>query len=303
MMDTASPSGAWPALALARRHDPSSRRPVMLRAPGGLRRMGSVAESDVAALAAWPHWIQVLPQAVVLDFGDTPADAALAEVHQALRAQGLIRAWRDEPYPWFDEDVQRQAVIERAASRLWGALTFGAHCNGYVADPQGRPSHLWIARRSLTKATDPGRLDNLIGGGVPLGQTPREALRREAWEEAGLTPTQLRGLHAADVLEIHADIAEGLQHEWLFVYDLALPDGVTPCNQDGEVAEHRLLPVDQALACAADGSMTTDAALATLAFALRWRLLPEPQAGALAAELQALRVPAACAARIDPPAP
>jgi hypothetical protein len=38
---------------------------------------------------------------------------------------------------------------------------------------------------------------------------------------------------------------------------------------DGEVAEFRLLPVAEALARAAAGELTTDAALATLDFALR----------------------------------
>ena len=78
------------------------------------------------------------------------------------------------------------ALIERAAARFWGTLTFGAHANGYVADAQGRPTHLWIARRSTHKATDPGKLDNLVGGGVPHGQTPFETLVREGFEEAGL---------------------------------------------------------------------------------------------------------------------
>ena len=44
-----------------------------------------------------------------------------------------------------------------------------------------------------------------------------------------------------------------------------------------------LLPVATALACAADGEMTVDAALATLDFALRHGLLPEAEADVLAA--------------------
>ena len=82
----------------------------------------------------------------------------------------------------WDEHGVSHATIERAAARFWGTLTLGAHCNGYVADAHGRPTHLWVARRSLSKPTDPGMLDNLIGGGVPLGQSPLEALQREAFE-------------------------------------------------------------------------------------------------------------------------
>ena len=113
--------------------------------------------------------------------------------------------------------------MERAAARFWGTLTLGAHANGYVADAQGRPTHLWIAQRSFTKATDPGKHDNLIGGGVPDGQSPLQALVREGWEEAGLHPEQMRAAQAGSVLRLQRDIPEGLQHEWLYVFDLPLP--------------------------------------------------------------------------------
>ena len=63
-------------------------------------------------------------------------------------------------------------------------------------------------------------------------------------------------------------------HEQLHCFDLRLPAGVTPINQDGEVAEWHLLPLADALALAAADAMTIDAALVTLDFALRHRLLP-----------------------------
>ena len=146
-----------------------------------------------------------------------------------------------------------------------------------MADAAGRPSHLWIARRSYTKPTDPGRLDNMIGCGVALGQTPREAVVREGWEEAGLEPAQMAGLVAGGLVDLECDIPEGRQHERLHVFDLQLPAGFAPRNIDGEVPEHRLMPVAEALARAAAGELTTDATLATLDFAVRHGLV-EPSA-------------------------
>ena len=170
-----------------------------------------------------------------------------------------------------------------------------------MADPlNGRPTHLWIARRAFDKPTDPGRLDNLIGAGVPHGQTPLEALRREAWEEAGLLPDEVKELRPGRVIELACDIPEGWQHEWLYVFDLALPPGRVPHNQDGEVHEHRLMPVDEALRRAAGGEMTTDAALATLDFALRHAMLPAEEAAGLSARLAALCVETERAARFEP---
>lgn len=142
----------------------------------------------------------------------------------------------------WDEHGVSHATIERAAARFWGTLTLGAHCNGYVADAHGRPTHLWVARRSLSKPTDPGMLDNLIGGGVPLGQSPLEALQREAFEEAGLAPTEIAQATPGRMVALHCDIPEGLQREHLHVYDLRLPPGRTPENQDGEVAWHQCWP-------------------------------------------------------------
>ena len=296
----------WPCLGQARQAHWDRRVPVCLVAPGEPpARIGSVDRTHLPALLDDGVPLTVAPDGVARwwPLPREHRDATLAALHLRLRDRGLIRAWRDEPYPLLDEEGALQAVIERAASRFWGSITFGAHCNGYLADAQGRPTHLWVARRSDSKPTDPGMLDNMIGGGVPHGQTPREALLREAWEEAGLMPDQMAGLQRGRVLELCCDIPEGLQHEWLHVYDLALPPGVEPLNQDGEVAWHRLMPVAQALDHARRGDMTVDAALATLDFALRHGLLAPQDAAVQAPALQALQVAPARAERIDPAVP
>ena len=175
--------------------------------------------------------------------------------------------------------------------RFWGTLTFGAHATGYVAGADGRPEKLWIARRAADKATDPGKFDNLIGGGVPAGQAPLQALVREGWEEAGLLPAHLLDVRAGSTLRLCRDIPEGLQHEWLHSFDLALPRaGLRPQNQDGEVAGFELLPVAQALRLAASNAMTVDAALVTLDFALRHRLLSIEESNRLGRQVANLRI-------------
>jgi hypothetical protein len=95
---------------------------------------------------------------------------------------------------------------------------------------------------------------------------------------------QLQGLVRGRVLRLLRDIPEGLQREWIHVYDLALPAGLEPTNQDGEVAELSLHPLPKALALAASDEMTVDASLVTLDFALRHRLLDDATAHALAIE-------------------
>jgi 8-oxo-dGTP pyrophosphatase MutT (NUDIX family) len=275
---------AWPALAAARAHDPATRVPFAVALEGSMIEAGSVARPHAPALRRWPQWVQVNEQRVALVAPAAERADALAEMNHALRADGLIVAWRDEPFPLFDVNGRTLGVsMERAATRFWGTLTLGAHCNGYVADAHGRPAHLWIARRAPTKATDPNRLDNLIGGGVPAGQSPLDTVIREGWEEAGLLPGQMRALQRGRVLRLLRDIPEGLQREWIHVYDLALPAGLVPCNQDGEVAELALRDLGRALALAASDEMTVDAALVTLDFALRRGLFDPAAHAALSA--------------------
>lgn len=273
-----TPATDWPAITAARLSDPAKRLPFFIRDQQHAQLTGSVARLHLPALAQWANALQITDQAVTLTLPAAARTAFFAQANQALRSQGLITGWRNETFPVVAQtSAALLATQERAACRFWGCTTYGAHCNAYVVDGNGRPSHLWIARRALDKATDPGLLDNLVGGGVPHGQTPAQAVQREAWEEAGLLPAHLQHLAAGRRLRVARDVAEGFQLEDVSVYDLALPAGLTPCNQDGEVSSITLMPLAQALAHAAAGDMTVDAALVTLDFALRHRLLPTVQ--------------------------
>ena len=262
----------WPALSKARAHDPAARLPFFI----GDARVGSVARCHLDALAGCAA-LAIDTQRVCLVEPAASRDAAWSALNRRLRDEGRISGWRDESFSVFAADgIEVLAVIERAAARFWGTLTWGAHATGYVADASGKPSHLWIARRALSKSTDPGRLDNLIGGGVPHGQARFDALLREGWEEAGLDAGIVSQATPGSAIELLREIPEGLQHELVQAWDLALPAGLQPVNQDGEVAAFLCLPVDEGLALAASGEMTVDAELVTLDFALRHGLVDKP---------------------------
>jgi 8-oxo-dGTP pyrophosphatase MutT (NUDIX family) len=287
-----APSAFWPAIAQATlRRVP--RVPFFIN---GIE-VGSVARAHLdtlRALSAFDRLLQITDERVALVAAAPARDATLSDINTALRAQGLIRAWRDETYPVVNpRDPLGQPVlacIERAASRFWGTLTFGAHCTGWVAGSDGLASRLWVAQRSFSKATDPGAFDNLVGGGVPQGQTPFDTLVREGWEEAGLTPEVMRRALPGRVIQLLRDIPDGLQFEWIHAFDLQLHDHDLPVNQDGEVQAFSLLAVADALAIAAGNDMTADAALVTLDFALRHRLFDAATQQALAERAQALWV-------------
>jgi len=202
--------------------------------------------------------------------------AALERVTRTLAAEGALTSWRDERYavapdvgaaPWF--------ILERAAARYFGVRTFAAHVNGLVGEA-GEVS-MWFARRSANTATDPGMLDNLVGGGIAAGQTIADTVTKESWEEAGVDAALAASAYATGTVEIRRVRPDGLQRETIFIHDLKLPRDFTPLGQDGEVVEHRLVGLDAAALLIANSSgpdvVTVDASLVVLDCLFRQRAI------------------------------
>jgi len=193
---------------------------------------------------------------------------ALARVVRELADEGLVSGWRDESYAIVTAPAGPTLFcIERAAVRPFGLPSLAVHVNGFTAGDQKK---LWIARRSRTKPTDPGMLDNLVGGGVGAGLGAQDVLVKEAWEEAGIEAALSCSATRGGTIRILREVAEGVQSETILVHDLALPPDFRPRNQDGEVAEFRLAPAEEVLALVRDTEQfTLDAALVTLDHFLR----------------------------------
>lgn len=238
----------------------------------GEQRFGWIRAEDAGALTRWPEVFKLPGAAVRL----APAldslerrTAALDPVCKALAESGQVRGWRNERYTIRNSfSEQPLALIERAAARFFGTLTFGVHANGIVAGDDGAP-RLWIARRSLSKFIDPGKFDNVVGGGIGWGYGIGETLVKECWEESGIAAELAGRATPGRTVHLLAEIPEGVQREQIFVHDLPLPADFKPRGQDGEVSEHRLVTIAEALALIADGEMTIDASLVTLDWLLR----------------------------------
>jgi len=174
-----------PAIVAARRFDASAHLPFYI----DRERVGWIRRTDAPALRAWPDVFHIDQTSIRLadTFSNLNArSAALGAVIGMLAADGRIPGWRNETYAIRNAfDAEPLAFIERAASRFFGTMTYAVHLNGIVEEP-GRAPQLWIARRSETKATDPGMLDNVVAGGVGWGMGIEETLVKECWEEAGM---------------------------------------------------------------------------------------------------------------------
>ena len=163
--------------------------------------------------------------------------AEIGTVALRLRDQGLIKGWRNEFYRCEARplDARRGRALfrlERAAFRFFGLRSRAVHVNGWT--PAGR---LVCGRRALSKATDPGALDNTAAGGLGADEAPLVCARRELFEEAGLPIEHSRKLQWRGLIHSRRLEDGGLHDELLHVYALQLPAGFEACNGDGEVSE------------------------------------------------------------------
>jgi 8-oxo-dGTP pyrophosphatase MutT (NUDIX family) len=240
--------------------------------------VGWIRPSFADMLRRWPHVFEVNPAFATLRAKpDTVAGrtAAMAEVARDLAKEGVIRGWRDERVSVSHHYAAPELLrIERAATRHFGMMAYGAHMNGFTRI--GGLVHVWVARRSLDKAIDPDKLDNLVGGRIAAGMSADETLRKEAWEEAGIAPALLADLNCLGAVRVEYSVPEGLHREILFVHDLWLPPDFKPANQDGEVSEIRRAPVEDVLQNLLAGDFTLDAGAVMIDGLLRLgAVLPE----------------------------
>ncbi len=180
----------------------------------------------------------------------------------AARSEALMQAtkWiaaryeknlRNEKYAvvekWGDTPI---AEIDRVAVPWFGVRAWGVHVNGYVRKADG--IYLWVGTRADDRPADPGKLDNLIGGGQPIGLSERENLCKEAKEEAGIEEALAMTAKLARTMDYRMQRSDGLRTDTLFIYDLELPQDFVPQNTDGEVARFDLMPLREVAAIVRD---------------------------------------------------
>jgi 8-oxo-dGTP pyrophosphatase MutT (NUDIX family) len=194
---------------------------------------------------------------------------ALAKLAAELRDLGHVTGWRNEKFSYWPDAIilanghpieptgalSAAFEMERAAYRFFGLRAHAVHVNGFTED-----GFLWCGRRSLTKATDPGMLDNIAAGGLPVGESLQTCGVREMAEEAGLSEALALTAVAQGQVTTCRSVPRGWHHETLWVYNLLMPADVQPVNQDGEVAEFSLLSPAQVVQAIASKRMTVDAA-------------------------------------------
>ncbi|TID25693.1 hypothetical protein E6O75_ATG03556 [Venturia nashicola] len=230
-------------------------------------------------LSDWNVDSDTVPRTVTLVTGNNAAERtlAIAKTTAAMRVTGhwkVLDKWRGELYAVFGPGGEEVFRIERSASPLFGVVTYGVHLTAYTYTTSFSTTNssgdnkaegeknmkIWVPRRSKTKQTYPGMLDNTVAGGITAGEAPFESVVREAMEEASL-PEELvrkRAKAAGCVTYFHIrDSRAGgetglLQPECQYVYDLDLTpaaeeEQVTCKPNDDEVEAFELLSMEEVL--------------------------------------------------------
>jgi len=249
-------------------YEPADYRPFLVdgQVVGHVRAEAIVELADFGEVFVFDH-DRVLLRGHIQGFqGRTDA---MAEVTAELRDRGLVLGWRDEPYPvgtGFHEPALFD--MERAAVPFFGVRGYGVHINGWVDADDG--PKMWIGRRSLTKPTGPGLLDQMVAGGQPSGMSLMENVVKECREEAGMAEDLARTAKPVGAISYLMTRDEGLRHDVLFNYDIQVPPDFTPMNEDGEVAEFMLWPMDRVLEeLSARETFKFNAALVVIDFLVR----------------------------------
>lgn len=171
------------------------------------------------------------------------AGSQLERLGRIMAEAGLYRS-HNELFDVFTPDGTVLGQIDRGALPPLGLAARGVHLNGLVTKADG--VHVWMGHRSLTKRLDPGKLDHLVAGGVCAGLTPREALAKEAEEEASIPLSVIQAAREASILHYTMERPEGLRRDALHCYDLDLPADFQPEPSDGEVSFFELVPLEEA---------------------------------------------------------
>ncbi len=254
-MSLLAPHGRWLAQLRAGADVASARPRVPLWWQG--RAIGSVEPAMAAQAGGAALWA---PGADGWHIAGDALTDSLGRLALCLREAGFAHTWRDEQLAVRDAQGDLLGTVERAVVRPLGIATHAVHLAGVA--PDGRH---WVQQRAFDKPNDPGLWDTLMGGMVPASDSLQQALERETWEEAGLRLPQLQGLRWGGRVAIRrpADQGRGCGYvlEQIDWYRCALPAGVVPANQDGEVAQFALMPGDEVVQRLLQGEFTTEAAL------------------------------------------
>lgn len=159
-------------------------------------------------------------------------------------ADAVVDSYMNESYPILASvSSEPFAFIDRGISTLLGTLSFGQHLNAYVITKEGMK--MWIGRRAYNKGYEAGKLDHLVAGGLPYDLSPWENLKKECYEEAGMSEELALQAKEVGLVSYRYDYSLGGKEDIIYCYDIELNEDFIPVCTDGEVEAFYLMPIEE----------------------------------------------------------
>jgi 8-oxo-dGTP pyrophosphatase MutT (NUDIX family) len=209
-------------------------------------RVGRVKYDFSEQLKPWPETFHVACDSISLSpnlCAFEQRTEAVQRVLLELLDRGVMPRWHGELYPVTVSNREKALfLIDRAAAEFFGIRTFSQHMNGFFRE--GDELKMWLGNRSKTKWNAPGKLDNMVAGGLPYDIALMDNLVKECWEEAAIPKDLARQAQPVGAVSYCAGTSQGLKPDIIYCYDLELPEEFVPRCTDGEVEAFSLWPIE-----------------------------------------------------------
>jgi 8-oxo-dGTP pyrophosphatase MutT (NUDIX family) len=184
----------------------------------------------------------------------------------------VVRKWFNEAFALIGPNGDHMLDMDGGGVDLFGVVTYGVHLTGFVHTESG--FRYWVPRRSYTKTTFPGLLDNFVAGNLGSRERPLDGMVREVFEETGIpeeyTRTHIKACGTITYkMTVTNDGRPGCQHHSQYVYEMELSKDIVPRQHDGEVESLELMALEDVQAALMRGEFTPNRTLTYVAHFIR----------------------------------
>ena len=220
----------------------------------GAERLGLIRKDNAAALRRFPTLFAVNDDSVrfLAEGSFDELSKIIDDVTEQLVSDGVVAKWRYECFTvaphW---EAPPHFKLDRGAVPFFGVRAYGVHLNGFVREDG--TLKLWVGRRSPKKAVAPGKLDNLVAGGIGYPHGLFETLIKECEEEASIPEAIAKRSIPVGAVSYRMEVKHGLRDDVLFCYDLDCPKDFVPQIGDDELVGFELRDARAVIDLAAQG--------------------------------------------------
>ena len=183
------------------------------------------------------------------------------------------KRWANELFSVCAADGEHVLDFDGIGVDLFGVVNYSVHMIGWVTT-KDRLKKYWVPRRSMSKMSFPGMLDNTLGGSLSSGENPIDCIVRECEEDISLDPTYTRAnIKACGNTSYQMNKTDlgkpGCQLQVQYLYEMEFSEEVIPKIGDGEVGELYMKTLDEVRSALANGEFKLNCAMTWLSYLIR----------------------------------